>query len=272
VAPGNLNVSRSSIVSLLQQYLGVIAAAFFGALGIELFSMNNRVAEVPASTPMIETMADEAGGMEIERLAANKAADTAYTQGGGLMDSITSFITGLADHIATWFFLGCMFAVLLIVLKKRYYDNCDAKKKSTFKKVFTLILVLCLFVGAYSALTPREEYYYEDLYYLPADNDPAYSELHIFSEPASGLVMPVNVWDDVLIELNDDPDDKYRWVLTNSSDMFLLEEQYVVADEKYRWTFEVDSPGTKYIQMDYVDTRQNSTAESFNLTLDAFDV
>ncbi len=272
VAPGNLNVSRSSIVSLLQQYLGVIAAAFFGALGIELFSMNNNMGEVPAAAPMMEMMADDAGGMEMERVAANKAADAAYAEGGGLMDSITSFIAGLPDHMATWFFLGCLFAVLLIVIKKRYYDNRAAEEKSTFKKVFALILLLCLFAGAYSALTPQEEYYHEDLYYPPPDNDPVYIEFHIFGESENGLEMPVNVRDDIFIELNDNPDDEYQWVIKDSADLFLLEERYLTADEKYRWTFEADSPGTKHIQMDYVDTRQNITADSFNLTLDVFDV
>lgn len=35
VAPGNMNISRASIISMLQQYIGVIGAAFLGAAGLQ---------------------------------------------------------------------------------------------------------------------------------------------------------------------------------------------------------------------------------------------
>ncbi|ABE52073.1 protease inhibitor I42 family protein [Methanococcoides burtonii] len=280
VAPGNMNVSRASIISMLQQYIGVIGAAFLGAAGIQYLS---RPVPIENGGTFEPVMMDVAMESEVLRdapmdMAPSLASDEAVGEvakvvpeaaGPQIVDSIQTFFSNLSDNIGLWFFLGCLFAVILMMLKGCYYDNASSSTKRSVKRYILPLMLVGVVVAALSvgmAPTEDDQFIYPEIEKIPAD--------HVFTEEDNGSTVSVNAGSIVRIDL-DAPSEGY-WYLSGRDDLFLNEKGYgysssyspVDDDSVYGWTFETPSIGEKSIMLEYNSWNdQTSVPSDFEMTL-----
>ncbi len=165
VVPGGGKSDKSSIISMLQKYLGMIGAAVFASFGIEYLakltgsSMGLRSSpDMAESGRMVEAMAV---AEEAEEVAVMQLNDTLYESApvadamvndtvriveeaamemtpeplpaaapvemaAKSMEPVATGATeainqGLATHIGLWFFLGCMFIIMFLLIRELYY-------------------------------------------------------------------------------------------------------------------------------------------------------
>ena len=162
VVPGGGKSDKSSIISMLQKYLGMIGAAVFASFGIEYLakltgsSMGLRSSpDMAESGRMVEAMAV---AEEAEEVAVMQVNDTLY-ESAPVADAMVNDTVriveeaamemtpeplpaatpvemaaksmepvaldtinqGLATHIGLWFFLGCMFIIMFLLIRELYY-------------------------------------------------------------------------------------------------------------------------------------------------------
>ncbi len=280
VAPGNMNVSRASIISMLQQYIGVIGAAFLGAAGLQYLSRPVPIENGGAFEPVMMDVAMES---EVLRdapmdMGPSIAADGAVEEvakavpeaaGPQIMDSIQTFFSNLSDNIGLWFFLGCLFAVMLMMLKGRYYDNASSSTKRSVKRYLLPLMLVGVVIAALSvgiAPTEDDRLIFPEIEKIPAD--------HIFTEEDNGSTVSVQAGSIVRIDL-DAPSEGY-WHLSGKDDLSVKEEGYgysssyspVADDSVYGWTFETPSIGEKSIMVEYNSwDDQASVPSDFEMTL-----
>lgn len=281
VAPGNMNVNRASIISMLQQYIGVIGAAFLGAAGLQYLSRPVAIGngdaftapammaydmeeEVLREAPM--DMAPSLAADEVVEEVAKAVPEEAAPQ---LMDSVHTFFSNLSDNIGLWFFLGCLFAVLLMVIKGRYYDNASSSTKRSVKRYLLPVMLVGVVIAALSiGMAPAEDdqFAFPEIEKMPAD--------YVFTEEDNGSTVSVKAGSIVRIDL-DAPSDGY-WDLSGRDDLSIKEEGYgylssyspVDDDSVYGWTFETLSIGEKSIMTEYNSWNvQSSVPEDFEMTL-----
>ncbi|AKB85607.1 protease inhibitor I42 family protein [Methanococcoides methylutens] len=284
VAPGSMNVNRASIISMLQQYIGVIGAAFLGAAGLQYLSrpvdVGMQNGGMFAESVMMDAAMEEG---EIMReapaeMAPQLAADEAVEEvakavpeeaAPQLMDSVHGFFSNFSDNIALWFFLGCLFAVLLMMLKGRYYDNASDSTKRSVKRYLLPVMLVGVVIAAISiGMAPAEEdqFAFPEIEKMPAD--------YIFTEEDSGSTVSVKAGSIVRIDL-DAPSDGY-WYLSDSDDLSIKEDGYgyysvyspVDDDSAYGWTFETLSTGEKSIMVEYTSWNgESDVPDDFEMTL-----
>lgn len=280
VAPGNMNVNRASIISMLQQYIGVIGAAFLGAAGLQYLSRPVQIENGGAFEPVMMDVAMES---EVLRdapmdMAPTFAADEAVEEvakavpeaaGPQIMDSIQNFFSNLSDNIGLWFFLGCLFAVMLMMLKGRYYDNASSSTKRSVKRYLLLLMLVGVVIAALSvgmAPTEDDQLIFPEIEKIPAD--------HVFTEEDNGSTVSVQAESIVRIDL-DAPSEGY-WYLSGHDDLSIKEEGYgysssyspVDDDSVYGWTFKPPSIGEKSIMVEYNSWNgQESVPSDFEMTV-----
>ncbi|NPE28798.1 helix-turn-helix domain-containing protein [Methanococcoides sp. SA1] len=280
VAPGNMNVSRDSIISMLQQYIGVIGAAFLGAAGLKYLSRPVPIENGGAFEPVMMDVAMESEVLrdapvdmapslasdEVVEEAAKAVPESAVHQ---IMDSIHTFFSNLSDNIGLWFFLGCLFAVMLMMLKGRYYDNASSSTKRSVKRYLLPLMVVGVVIAALSVgMAPAEDnrVIFPEIEKIPAD--------HVFTEEDNGSTVSVKAGSIVRIDLAA-PSEGY-WNLLGKDDLFLTEEGYgysssyspVEDDSVYGWTFDAPSIGEKSITVEYNSWNgQSSVPSDFEMTL-----
>ncbi|MBN2488995.1 MAG: winged helix-turn-helix transcriptional regulator [Methanosarcinaceae archaeon] len=156
VVPGRRNPDRSSIAGILRKYLGIVAAAVFASAGVEYLSRignfggfaaqerdsllipesrafmeeaqmmpPNETAYdgVQAIAPLLNGTDDSIAG------AAMEAAPMPTTTTEVLSKSAESIATpaanalnyDLTSHIGIWFFFGCMFVIIFLMIREVYY-------------------------------------------------------------------------------------------------------------------------------------------------------
>ena len=176
VVPGGGKTDKSSIISMLQKYLGMIGAAIFASFGIEYLAKlagsniglrSSWDAGVPGrmdesiaifadttvndtlyeSAPFADTTVNETSRIveevieqaAVEQAAVEQAAVEVATESLPMaapaemaepvemaaksmepvaLDTINQ---GMASHIGLWFFFGCMFVILLLLIRELYY-------------------------------------------------------------------------------------------------------------------------------------------------------
>lgn len=154
VVPGKRNPDRSSIVSILQKYIGIFAAAVFVSAGVEYLSRirnfgiiatpegesfsipESRAVMEEAMSPnetiydSVQTSAHLLNGTDIQSSeAAIETAPLPTTTTEVLSKSAENISTPVADalnydltsHIGIWFFFGCMFVILFLMIREVYY-------------------------------------------------------------------------------------------------------------------------------------------------------
>ncbi|WP_445474561.1 protease inhibitor I42 family protein [Methanococcoides methylutens] len=281
VAPGNMNINRASIISMLQQYIGVIGAAFLGAAGLQYLSRpvaigNGDLLTAPAM--MEAAMEDEVLREAPMDMAPQLAADEAVEEvvkavpeqaAPQLMDSVHTFFSNFSDNIGLWFFLGCLFAVLLMVLKGRYYDNASSSTKRSVKRYLLPVMLVAVVIAALSVgMAPAEDgqFTFPQVEKIPAD--------YVFTEEDNGNKVSVQAGSIVRIDL-DTPSEGY-WYLSESDDLYIKEDGYgylssyspVDDDSVYGWTFETLSIGERSIVVEYNSWNgQSSAPNDFEMTL-----
>ncbi|UGV39796.1 protease inhibitor I42 family protein [Methanococcoides orientis] len=281
VAPGNMNVNRASIISMLQQYIGVIGAAFLGAAGLQYLSRpvaieNGEMLSAPAmmAYDMEEEVLREAPMDMAPQLAADEAVgevakavpEEAAPQ---LMDSVHAFFSNFSDNIGLWFFLGCLFAVLLMVIKGRYYDNASSSTKRSVKRYLLPIMLVGVVIAALSVgMAPAEDgqFIFPEVEKIPAD--------YVFTEEDNGTTVSVKAGSIVRIDV-DAPSEGY-WSLSDRDDLSIMEEGYgysstyspVDDDSTYGWTLETLSIGEKSIMAEYNSwSGESDVPDNFEMTL-----
>lgn len=280
VAPGSMNVSRASIISMLQQYIGVIVAAFLGAAGLQYLSrpvgIENGGFTAPAMMAYdVEEEALREAPMDMApQLAADEAVEEvakAVPGGGGsqIMDSVHTFFSNLSDNIGLWFFLGCLFAVMLMIIKGRYYDNASSSTKRSVKRYLLPVMLVAVVVAALSVgmvPTDDDQLVFPEIEKMSAD--------YVFTEEDNGSTVSIKAGSIVRIDL-DAPSDGY-WYLSGHDDLSIKEEGYgysssyspVDDDSVYGWTFESHSIGEKSIVVEYNSWNgQSSVPDDFGMTL-----
>ncbi len=169
VVPGGGKSDKSSIISMLQKYLGMIGAAVFASFGIEylakltgssmglrsspdagvpgrmdesmtitgdvqdaaLMQVNDTLYEsapfadatVNETLRIVEEVVEETA-VEVTTESLPTVAPVEMAAKG--MEPVATGATeainqGLATHIGLWFFLGCMFVILLLLIRELYY-------------------------------------------------------------------------------------------------------------------------------------------------------
>ena len=260
VAPGNMNVNRASIISMLQQYIGVIGAAFLGAAGLQYLSRpvaidNGGMLSAPAmmdvamEDEMVRDVAmDMASSPEAGEMVEEVAKAVPEEAAPHFMDSVHTFFSNFSDNIGLWFFLGCLFAVLLMMLKGRYYDNASSSTKRSVKRYLLPVMLIGVVIAALSVgMAPAEDdqFAFPEVEKLPAD--------YVFTVEDSGSTVSVKAGSIVRIDV-DAPSEGY-WSLSDRDDLSIMEEGYgysstyspVDDDSAYGWTFETLSIGEKSI-------------------------
>ncbi|WP_440953659.1 protease inhibitor I42 family protein [Methanococcoides sp. FTZ1] len=281
VAPGSMNVSRASIISMLQQYIGVIGAAFLGAAGLQYLSRpvaieNGGVFSEQAlmAYDVEEQVLREAPAEMAPQLAADEALGEVAKAvpgetGSRIMDSIHSFFSNFSDNIGLWFFLGCLFAVLMMALKGRYYDNASDSTKRSVKRYLLPVMAVGVILAAFSiGIAPAEDdrLAFPEIEKIPAD--------YVFTEENNGSTVSVKAGSIVRIDFAA-PSDGY-WYLSDSDDLSLIEDGYgymssysaVGDDSVYGWTFETLSIGEKSIVAEYNSWNgESDVPDDFEMTL-----
>ncbi|MEL4305356.1 protease inhibitor I42 family protein [Methanococcoides sp. LMO-2] len=281
VAPGSMNVNRASIISMLQQYIGVIGAAFLGAAGLQYLSrpvdiQNGGMLSAPAMMEaavedevMREAPMDMAPQLAADEAAGEVAKTVPEEAAPHLMDSIHTFFSNFSDNIALWFFLGCLFAVLLMMLKGRYYDNASDSTKRSVKRYLLPVMLVGVVIAAISigmAPTEDDQFAFPEIEKMPAD--------HVFTEEDSGSTVSVKAGSIVRIDL-DAPSDGH-WSLSERGDLSVKEDGYgyysvystADDDSVYGWTFEALSTGEKSILAEYNSWNgEAAVPENFEITL-----
>ncbi|MGM0771085.1 MAG: protease inhibitor I42 family protein [Halobacteriota archaeon] len=281
VAPGSMNVNRASIISMLQQYIGVIGASFLGAAGLQYLSSTVGFGDdgmLSAPSMMDAAVEEEVMGEAPAEMAPQLAADEAAGEvakavpeeaGPQIMDSIQTFFSNISDNIGLWFFLGCLFAVLMMMLKGRYYDNASDSTKRSVKRYLMPLMLLGVVLAALSiGMAPAEDdqFLFPDIEKMPAD--------YIFTEEDNGTTVSVKAGSIVRIDL-DAPSDGY-WYLSESSDLALIEDGYAYTssyspvddDSVYGWTFKALSIGEKSVRMEYDSWNgESAVPEDFEMAL-----
>ncbi|MDA0525395.1 protease inhibitor I42 family protein [Methanococcoides alaskense] len=281
VAPGNMNISRASIISMLQQYIGVIGAAFLGAAGLQYLSKpvaieNGGAFSAPAmmdvameSEVLRDAPMDMAPSLASDEVVEEVARAVPEAAGPQIMDSMHTFFSNLSDNIGLWFFLGCLFAVMLMMLKGRYYDNASSSTKRSVKRYLLPLMLVGVVIAALSvgmAPTEDDQFIYPEIEKIPAD--------HVFTEGDNGSIVSVQAGSIVRIDL-DAPSEGY-WDLSGKDDLSTKEEGYgysssyspVDDDSVYGWTFETSSIGEKSIMVEYNSWNgQSSVPSDFEMTL-----
>ncbi|MGP8336784.1 MAG: ArsR/SmtB family transcription factor [Methanosarcinaceae archaeon] len=168
VFPGGGKPDKTSVMNMLQKYLGMICAAVFASFGIEylakltgigmglrsvpetgvfdstvgstgithdvqdtaLVQVNDTLYEsasgviVPANETSIvaEVAADEAG-VRIATESLSMAAPVEMEMAAKDMGPVSLGVIdqGLVSHIGLWFFFGCMFIILFLLVRELYY-------------------------------------------------------------------------------------------------------------------------------------------------------
>lgn len=157
VVPGRRNPDRSSIAGILRKYLGIAAAAVFASAGVEYLSRIGNVGTIAAqdresfSIPESRAIMEEAALMppnetvydgvqtgapllngtddSIAEAAMEAAPLPTTTTAEVLSKSAENIATPVADalnydltsHIGIWFFFGCMFVILFLMIREVYY-------------------------------------------------------------------------------------------------------------------------------------------------------
>ena len=156
VVPGRRNPDSSSIAGILRKYLGIVAAAVFASAGVEYLSRLGNFGTIEApdrnslSIPESKTFMDKAQMMPPNETvydgvqaapsllngtddsiaeAAMEAAPMTTTTTEVLSKSAESISTpvsnalnyDLTPHIGLWFFFGCMFVILFLMIREVYY-------------------------------------------------------------------------------------------------------------------------------------------------------
>jgi len=168
VVPGGGKSDKSSIISMLQKYLGMIGAAVFASFGIEYLakltgsSMGfQAVPDMAESGRMVEAMAVAEEAEEVAVMQLNDSLyesapvadamvnDTARIVEEVVEEAVVEVTTeslptaapvememaakgmepvaldtinqGLASHIGLWFFFGCMFIIMFLLIRELYY-------------------------------------------------------------------------------------------------------------------------------------------------------
>jgi DNA-binding transcriptional ArsR family regulator len=159
VVPGRRNPDRSSIAGILRKYLGIVAAAVFASAGVEYLSRlgnfgsfggfaaqekdslllpgSRAFMEEAQMMPPNETVYD--GVQTASSLlngtdnsiaeAAMEAAPMPTTTTEVLSKSAESIATpaanalnyDLTSHVGIWFFFGCMFVIIFLMIREVYY-------------------------------------------------------------------------------------------------------------------------------------------------------
>jgi DNA-binding transcriptional ArsR family regulator len=156
VVPGRRNPDRSSIAGILQKYLGIVAAAVFASAGVEYLSRigsfgsfaaqerdsllipesraimeeaqmmppNETVYDVvQAATPLLNGTDDliAGAGMEAAPLPA-KTTEVLSKSAENIATPVADALNyDLTSHIGIWFFFGCMFVILFLMIREVYY-------------------------------------------------------------------------------------------------------------------------------------------------------
>ena len=172
VVPGGGKTDKSSIISMLQKYLGMIGAAIFASFGIEyLANITGRskgfqaMPEMTDSGRMVESIAIAGDEQDAALMQANETlyesapvADTMINNTLSGIEEVTEYAAsevvtesmqvpapmdmaapmdvaakglepvaigaieqGLGPHIGLWFFFGCMFVILFLLVRELYY-------------------------------------------------------------------------------------------------------------------------------------------------------
>ena len=164
VVPGGGKSDKSSIISMLQKYLGMIGAAIFASFGIEYLakltgsSIGFRsVPEAGVSDRMVESVAiagdvPEVAVMQLNDSLSAPVADAMVNDTVRVVEEVVeeaavevateslptvapvemaaksmepvaldAINQGLASHIGLWFFFGCMFVILFLLIRELYY-------------------------------------------------------------------------------------------------------------------------------------------------------
>ena len=162
VVPGGGKSDKSSIIGMLQKYLGMIGAAIFASFGIEYLakltgsSTNMQAApDMAESGRMVEAMAVAEEAEEVAVMQLNDSLyesapvaealvnDTAQIVEEAAMDAAPMLADapaemdmaaksmepvvaetinqGLTSHIGLWFFFGCMFIIMFLLIRELYY-------------------------------------------------------------------------------------------------------------------------------------------------------
>jgi len=164
VVPGGGRPDKTSVIGMLQKYLGMIGAAIFASFGIEYLAKLSGSITGPQSVPqsglfdsMVEPAAFTYDLQDTVLMQANntlyESAPVADTLANGTLrvaEEATVNVTteslptaapvemeiaaksmepvslgvmdqGLASHIGLWFFFGCMFIILFLLVRELYY-------------------------------------------------------------------------------------------------------------------------------------------------------
>ncbi|MBN1133686.1 MAG: helix-turn-helix domain-containing protein [Methanosarcinaceae archaeon] len=156
VVPGKRNPDRSSIVSILQKYIGIFAAAVFASVGVEYISRIKKIGTIAApegesfSIPKPRGVMKEAQTIPLNETVNDSVQTSAHLLNGTdipspevaiettslpttnkevLSKSAENIATPIADalnydltsHIGIWFFFGCMFVILFLMIREVYY-------------------------------------------------------------------------------------------------------------------------------------------------------